>query len=108
MNSHIRTMMFSTPVTIFPVSAADSVGDVVELPSFETAAYVYDESKVILNAFGEKEISTRQVYLPLAEVSQIKSTYLVSCLDSVKARIVGRQEFRGRRNKTLLGVLYLP
>jgi hypothetical protein len=108
MNSRIQAVMFTTPVTVFPTGNKDSAGDRVAEDSFETFGYVYDDTVVVTNDLGEKEVSTRQIYLPLNVVSSIKTSYVVSCLDSVKAKIIKRQEYRGRRSRTLIGVLYLP
>lgn len=108
MNKRIIDLMFTTPVTVYPTESKDSVGDRVDVTPYEVHAYVYDETVVVTNTLGEKEVSTRQVYLPLALVSSIKTSYRVSCLDSVKARIIKRQEYRGRHSRTLIGVLYLP
>lgn len=107
MTDRIRRVMFTIPVTIFSVGNIDSAGDRSTDTSFDTFGYVYDDIVVITNDQGEKEISTRQIYLPLSEVSQIKSTYLVSCLDSVRAKIIRRQEYRGKHGTTLIGVLYI-
>lgn len=110
MNSRIQAVMFTTPVTVFPTGNKDSAGDrdAVAKDSFETFGYVYDDTVVVTNDLGEKEVSTRQIYLPLTEISRIKSTYQVSCLDSVMSKIIRRQEYRGRHSRTLIGVLYIP
>lgn len=108
MNSRIQAVMFTTPVTVFPTGNKDSAGDRVMDDSFETFGYVYDDTVVVTNDLGEKEVSTRQIYLPLTEISRIKSTYQVSCLDSVMSKIIRRQEYRGRHSRTLIGVLYIP
>lgn len=108
MNSRIIDLMFTTPVTIYPTASKDSAGDRVESTPYSIHGYVYDEIVVVNNELGEKEVSTRQIYLPLNLVSSIKTSYVVDCLDSVKARIIKRQEYRGRRSRTLIGVLYLP
>jgi hypothetical protein len=108
MNSRIQAVMFTTPVTVFPTGNKDSAGDRVAEDSFETCGYVYDDTVIVTNDLGEKEVSTRQIYLPLTEISRIKSTYRVSCLDSVMSKIIRRQEYRGRHSRTLIGVLYIP
>lgn len=108
MNSRIREVMFTTPVTVYPTSKKDSAGDRVDQEPFEIFGYVYDDTVVVTNDLGEKEVSTRQIYLPLTEISQIKSTYQVSCLDSIKSKIIRRQEYRGRHSRTLIGVLFIP
>ena len=108
MNSRIQAVMFTTPVTVFPTGNKDSAGDRVTEDSFETFGYVCDDTVVVTNDLGEKEVSTRQIYLPLTEISRIKSTYRVSCLDSVMSKIIRRQEYRGRHSRTLIGVLYIP
>lgn len=108
MNSRIQAVMFTTPVTVFPTGNKDSAGDRVTEDSFETFGYVCDDTVVVTNDLGEKEVSTRQIYLPLTEISRIKSTYQVSCLDSVMSKIIRRQEYRGRHSRTLIGVLYIP
>lgn len=108
MNNRIIDLMFTTPITVYPTENKDSAGDRVERAPINIHGYVYDETIVITNDLGEKEVSTRQIYLPLDVVSSIKTSYRVSCLDSDKARIIKRQEYRGRRSRTLIGVLYLP
>ena len=108
MNSRIRTILFTTLVTVFSTDAKDSVGDRVVAEPFSLLGYVYDDTVVIQNEQGGKEVSSRQIYLPEGDIARIKSTYQVSCLDSVKAKIIRRQEFRGRHNKTLIGVLFIP
>ena len=93
MNNRIREMMFTTPVTVYPTANKDSVGDRVDSTPFDTKGYVYDETVVVTNDLGEKEVSTRQIFLPLDEVSAIKTSYKVTCLDSVK---IGRASCRER------------
>lgn len=108
MNKRIIDLMFTTPVTVYPTGNKDSAGDRVDTEPSVVHGYVFDETVVVTNDLGEKEVSTRQIYLPLNVVSSIKTSYVVSCLDSVKAKIIKRQEYRGRRSRTLIGVLYLP
>lgn len=108
MNRHIQAKMFTTPVTIFITSNKDSAGDRTVISSYSVFGYVYDSMKLVTNELGEQEISKRQIYLPLDAISDIKTTYLVTCLDSTQQRIIGRNEYRGPRSITLMGVLYLP
>jgi hypothetical protein len=100
--------MFTTPVIVYPVTEADSVGDRENLAPYEVLGYVYDEVVIVENERGEKEVSKRQVYLSLDDISAIKSTYKITTLDSINQKIIRRQEYRGRRSQTLIGVLYLP
>jgi hypothetical protein len=108
MNKYIKSAMFTIPVTVYPVGNKDSVGDREVGTPYEILGYVYDEDVVLTNYLGEKELSTRQVYLPEDDITDIPGTYLISCLDNHKSHIIKRQEFRGRHGKTLIGVLYLP
>lgn len=100
--------MFVTPVVVYPVGNKDSSGDRMIEEPFTLYGYVYDENQVVTNNMGEKEISTRQIYLPKEEITKVDSTSLVSCLTTKKSRIIIRQEYRGRHGKTYMGVLYLP
>lgn len=107
-NPKIKSMMFTTPVTVFSVGRKDSAGDRLEQESFTTYGYIYDEMKMVTNQLGEQELSTRQIYLPEDSIVRIEGTSLITCLDSEKARIIQREEYRGRDSQTLIGVIYLP
>ncbi|MDD2230534.1 MAG: hypothetical protein PHY48_14130 [Candidatus Cloacimonetes bacterium] len=108
MDKRVKSLMFTTPVTVFSADAKDSMGDRVATKSTNTMGYVYDEVLTITNYLGESEISSRQIYLPLDAVSQIRPSDLITCLDSTKSRIIKIKEYRGRNGQTLIGVVYLP
>lgn len=107
MNRGVRAVMFTTPVMVYPVTEKDSSGDRTTLPPFELRGYVYDKVVITPNKYGEQEISSRQIYLAGADISGIESSYLISCLGSDKAKIIHREEFRGRAGRTLIGVIYI-
>lgn len=108
MDKRVKSLMFTTPVTVFSADAKDSMGDRVATKTTNTMGYVYDEVLTITNYLGESEISSRQIYLPLDAVSQIRPSDLITCLDSTKSRIIKIKEYRGRNSQTLIGVVYLP
>jgi hypothetical protein len=100
--------MFTTPLLVYPTALPNSVGDVEVQEPFDLLGYVYDSMVIIENELGIKELSTRQIFLPLAEVDKVEATMKISCRDSVQARIIKRKAYDGPGSKTLIGVLYLP
>lgn len=108
MNSKVRKKMFTTPLTIYPSTETDSAGDIDLLEPFDLLGYVYDSIQVVVNSLGEKEISSRQIYLPDDKIEQVHINDKVTCLDKIQANIIFKDVYRGRYNKVLIGRLYLP
>lgn len=108
MNKYVKARLFITPLTVFPVAKPDSMGDVATKAPINMFGYVVESEQNIIGPDGVKVISTRQIYLADAQIDAVEDTYKVSCLTSVKARILKRTVFRGPGGKVLIGVLYIP
>lgn len=104
----IKEALMVTPVTVYPQSATDSMGDTTPLPAVLYHGYVYVGQEVVLNMEGKEELSSMQIYLQGSDADLIDVHSLVSCLENVQQRIIAKKVYRGRQGAKVIGVLYLP
>ena len=100
--------LFTEPVTVYPKSTTNSLGDIIESPPMVFYGYVFEEMKKVVTFTGDEIISGTQIYLKGEDIDQIEIHSKVSCQRAVKQPILTRELFRGEQNKPFIGILYLP
>ena len=108
MRKEVLDKMLVTPVTIYPPTETDSLGDATPAEPVNYKGYLYERSTKVRNSLGEEVLSGVQIYLQGKDAKEIDILSTVTCETHINSPIISKEIYRGREGSLVVGILYLP